>query len=65
MTVNSTYSLHIKVHNSICIYIQDDTAGDKRVMDVMEKATPDIIKYYLGTLTQKERVSILKYTEIY
>ena len=33
-------------------------------MDVMEKATPDIIKYYLGTLTQKERVSILKYTEI-
>ena len=34
-------------------------------MDVMEEATPDIIKYYLGTLTQKERVSILKYTKIY
>ncbi len=27
-------------------------------MDVIEKATPNIIKHYLGTISQKERVSI-------
>ncbi len=27
------------------------------VMDVIEKATPTIIKRYLATITQKERVS--------
>jgi hypothetical protein len=31
--------------------------GGRRVLDVMEKATPDIIKFYLGTLSLKERVN--------
>lgn len=38
----------------VCVCLQTERTT---VMDVIEKATPNIIKHYLSTITQKERVS--------
>ena len=42
--------------DTVCLQnIQDN---GEAVMDVLERATPDIIKHYLATLTPKERVRL-------